>query len=134
MIYNGNQIIEITERPQDFMPHRMLCWEKDPNHPLEEYVIAIVKRSDDILFITDHSVWTHGAEIPEEPKPRRATNRELAEWLAKGNGQKSGNKGIAGVSYSYGHLADDCEIEKTVVVRKWEDNEWHEPTVDYMGL
>lgn len=134
MIYNGNQIIEITERPQDFMPHRMLCWEKDPNHPLEEYVIAIVKRSDDILFITDHSVWTHGAEIPEEPKPRRATNRELAEWLAKGNGQKSGNKGIACVSYSYGHLADDCEIEKTVVVRKWEDNEWHEPTVDYMGL
>lgn len=134
MIYNGNQIIEITERPQDFMPHRMLCWEKDPNHPLEEYVIAIVKRSDDILFITDHSVWTHGAEIPEEPKPRRATNRELAEWLAKGNGQKSGNKGIACVSYSYGHLADDCEIEKNVVVRKWEDNEWHEPTVDYMGL
>ena len=73
-------------------------------------------------------------EIPEEPKPRRATNRELAEWLAKGNGQKSGNKGIACISYSYGHLADDCEIDKTVVVRKWGDAEWHEPTVDYMGL
>lgn len=132
---NGNQIIEITERPRDFTPHRMLCWEKDPNHPLEEYVIAIVKRSDDILFITDHSVWTHGAEIPEEPKPRRATNRELAEWLAKGNGQKSGNKGIvACISYSYGHLADDCEIDKNVVVRKWGDCLWHEPTVDYMGL
>ena len=57
MKYKGNQIIEITERPQDFTPHRMLCWEKDPNHPLEEYVIAIVKRSDDILFITD--LMTH---------------------------------------------------------------------------
>lgn len=151
MIYNGNRIIEITERPQDFTPHLMLCWEKDPIHPLEEYVIAIVKRSDDILFITDHSVWTHGAEIPsKKPESRRVTNRELSKWLVQGNGEmtfKSKSERdidhLVFASHCYEEEYADEECDKAlkrnddgswIVVRKWDDTDWHEPTAAYMGL
>lgn len=137
MKYIGSKIIEITEKPKDFTPHRMLCWESSPNHALEEYVIAIVKRSDDILFITDHSVWTHGAEIPEEPKSRTATHAELAKWVAQGNGQVTHadyKDDTCMIHFSHPAYATDSPVCAKLRVRKWGDAEWHEPTADYMDL
>lgn len=142
MKYKGIELVEITEPQICNPPKKMVVWNYKEGHPVdirELPVIAILPRLQthaNIVCKDGNFEWwaTSCAEIPEEPKPRRATNRELAEWLAKGNGQKSGNNGIACVSYSYGHLTDDCEIDKNVVVRKWGDTDWHEPTVDYMRL
>ena len=141
MKYKGIELKEITKSQIFDPPKKMIAWNDCLAEPEEVFVYAIgpstmIYRvrtiSDDGL--NNSCQYMYCAEIPEEPKPRRATNRELAKWLAQGNGQKSGNKGIACISYSYGHLADDCEIDKNVVVRKWDDTEWHEPDVQYMGI
>lgn len=141
MEYKGIELKRFaSDKPVIFdPPKKMVVWnsvEGESSLTIDE-VIAYIPERDFYgrkSVICKLELYGNCAEIPEEPKPRRATNRELAKWLAQGNGQKSGNKGIACISYSYGHLADDCEIDKNVVVRKWDDTEWHEPTVDYMGL
>lgn len=136
MQYKGIELKEITSKAEDFQPHKMLCWSDKATCPLEEYVVAIVKRSDDMLFITDHSIWSHGAEIPEEPRSRRATNRELARWLAQGNGECTPDNPVNGYTYtSYQYCS--CDGDSPVDdfrVRNWEDSDWHEPTARYMGL
>ena len=71
------------------------------------------------------------AENSEESKPRRATNRELAKWLAKGNGEKTED---AYNKQSHSYIVDNYLVNDKIKIRKWEDTEWHEPTVDYMGI
>lgn len=136
MQYKGHELKPLTERKVWEEPHTMLCWDEDTEEPEIRKVLAFFPELQDRCHVVciDGGWFAKCAEIPEMPKSRRATNRELAKWLSQGNGQKSGDKGVACISYSYGHLADDCEIDKNVVIRKWEDTEWHEPTIDYMGI
>ena len=106
MIYKGTELVEVVE-PQTFRPPKlMLVWNDcDVDSILKgEYDLKQVKvygiiddTGSRVVSLVDGSMelFEHCAEIPEEPKPRRATNRELAWWLAQGYGQKSGNKGIA---------------------------------------
>lgn len=69
------------------------------------------------------------AYLVSEPKePRRMTNRELARWLAQGNGQWKGTNTI-GIAYSYS-MYDDHEIPDSVMIRGWDEAEWREPTVE----
>lgn len=73
--------------------------------------------------------------LPDPPKPRRATNRELARWLAQGNGEIASNREgddhtIAGYFYLIGR--ENKEVRSNIQVRKWSDTEWHEPMVDYL--
>ena len=71
---------------------------------------------------------------PEESKP--VTNRELARWLAQGNGEYyeydcDGWESHRCIEYQYEQ--DNLPVSK-VMVRKWEDEEWHNPTREYLGL
>lgn len=79
--------------------------------------------------------------MPEEQKP--VTNRELALWLAQGNGEiylydDSGFKTEVKTSYGYHQEYEncDCNEDKTLYckIRKWGDTEWVTPTRQYMGL
>lgn len=71
----------------------------------------------------------------KKPKPRRATNRELAKWLAQGKGQIFGlGTKISTIYDYYAGLADNDEVPKFLKVRKWENIGWHEATVDYMEI
>ena len=72
--------------------------------------------------------------LPYPPKPRRATNRELARWLAQGNGELLVGNRIRDYGFEYEIHECDFPALETWKVRKWEDTEWHEPDVDYMGL
>lgn len=63
----------------------------------------------------------------------RMTNRQLAMWLSKGNGQ------VAGGSHVYVHHCynsksnpDDDFVSDGIKVRKWDSEEWIEPTVDLL--
>jgi len=141
MYYKGIELKPIT-KPQVFDPPReMLVWDNDYNDYNDykalyiQHVCAIIRKIDGtIRVITNRiGIWTHCAEIPEEPKPRRATNRELANWLAKGKGQILGTKISTIYDYDAG-LADNGEVPKFLKVRKWEDIGWHEATVDYMEI
>ena len=137
MKYKGIELKEITKQQIVDPPREMLVWDSETDklerEPRKEMVYAIVKLGTHYVAITSSYQWEFCAEIPEEPKPRRATNMELAKWLAQGKGQILGTKISTIYDYNAG-LADNGEVPKFFKVRKWEDTDWHEATVDYMGI
>lgn len=72
---------------------------------------------------------------PKKPKPRRATKRELAMWLARGNGEMSSDHPAVSLVINnkpYEKKHGEDPVDNDTIIRKWEDADWHEPTVDYM--
>ena len=78
---------------------------------------------------------------PQEEKP--VSNRELALWLVRGNGQiyhhdDSGFRTEVKTSHGYHQEEDneDCNVCKNLhcKIRKWGETEWVTPTREYMGL
>lgn len=68
----------------------------------------------------------------EEKKPLRLTWRQLAMWLAKGNGQAiSPERFLLYSSNSYPMSQDELLLPDGWQVRRWDENEWHEPTMEY---
>jgi len=69
---------------------------------------------------------------PEEPKPKRMTKRQLAEWCAKGNGQwvSSYNPHTYLSHYSYSPSSEGEEVSDVIKIRLWSSNKWIEPTED----
>lgn len=136
MKYKGMELKEFTsDKPVIFdPPKKMLVWDCEGNTDSVR-VLAYLPSLDFPTITTEGFHYRHCAEIPEEPKPRRATNRELIKWLAQGNGLCKHRLGST--------VQDNVKCDKIVLdnecnpnwrVRKWDDEEWHEPTVDYMGL
>ena len=128
MDYKGIELKEVTE-PQIFNPpKKMLVWDHCANI-VELDVYAIVNRKD-FRVICEHSTWQHCAEIPE---PKLATNRELARWLAEGKGQYRRILTTAS-TFTYANEDENNSVNELLVVRKWDDTEWHKPTREYLGL
>lgn len=74
--------------------------------------------------------WLDVNEYRIKPEETRLTNREVAEWLAKGNGQVD----IDGTRYTdfyYDSDYDDTD-ECEYLIRKWSDDDWHEATREYI--
>lgn len=74
---------------------------------------------------------------------RRATNREIAHWLAYGNGEACYFNKVTSTDcftefrYHPDYADDLISANSTgsrLMLRKWSDTEWHEPTIDYLGL
>lgn len=128
MKYKGIELKEITE-PQLFNPPKpMLVWDSDEELPVELNVCAIVAR-DGFRVITERSAWRHCAEIPEI----LATYRELARWLSGGNGEVL-NGNTCCPNWNYHRIQENDSVSETMLVRKWDDTEWHKPTREYLGL
>ena len=128
MKYKGIELKEVTE-PQIFItPKKMLVWDSCSSL-VELDVYAIVSRKD-FPVICENSTWQHCAEIPEQKK---VTNRELACWLAGGNGEAKIVNNVF-INWTYGEIEADKNVEDNVSVRKWDDTEWHKPTKEYLGL
>ena len=149
MQYKGIELKDIADTPQIVNPPRdMIVWDDNPKNPGRPFseplmvkVIAIVnsdKLNGKVIAETPSSVirYGHCAEIPKKLKPRRATNREVAKWLAKGNGEWCnciGDSSRAAIEWWYDQGHSETKANN-VFVRKWDDIEWHEPTLEYMGL
>ena len=74
---------------------------------------------------------------PEEENP--VTNRELARWLAQGRGEcrlyaMGDVSPYAQTAFRYCDKDGFLPVKGIVLVRNWDDNEWHEPSRAYMGL
>ena len=125
--YNG-QDAEIVTTPQVFEePKEMLAW--NGNLPTKRMIVAILPNGTAID--TDKNWLRQCAFIPI----RRATNRELAKWLAQGNGEvKYSSQYAVKIKIEYGTTCDNDPCDGSFKVRKWDDTEWHEPTIDYMGI
>lgn len=143
MKYKGIELKEFTSDKTVVFdpPKKMLVWndgdgEVDPPVFVQAYIPSRITK-----VISNVGLWFHCAEIPEESKPRRATNRELAMWLALGNGEKKRldeyeKEGVvfASIEFTY-ELGDaDRPVDECYFIRRWKETEWHEPTVDYLGL
>lgn len=140
MKHKGIELKEVTE-PQVFDPPRkMLVIDELDDEPQEKVVVAIAANGASHNVIVERRLGKYEGyqrcfEIPEEPKPRRATNREVARWLTEGRGQVyCVGAANSHTFYSYQEGEDDTAIYANMRVRKWGDTEWHEPTADYMGL
>lgn len=149
MKYKGQELKEITTPNIDNPPKKMLVWDEGYTEPLERVVCATaIDNCGDLFFFTRNKdkqlgglvTWSHCAEIPEEPKPRRATNRELSRWLAEGNGEwlyehtEKFNDDYASINYHYDARVTNDEVSEGIKVRKWDDINWHAPTAEYMGI
>ena len=133
--YNGMELKSITECKVFEEPQDMLVWNTSYDRPIEREVCAIIPYRSSGSVITTCGAYQYCAEIPKKPEPRRATNRELAKWLAQGNGEvKYASQYAVKIHIEYGTKCDNDPCHESFKVRKWDDTEWHEPTVDYMGI
>ncbi len=137
MKYKGKELKEITTPQIVDPPKEMLVWSdemvKMNKEPQKETVYAVVKLGTHFVAITSSYQWDYCAEIPEQTKPRRATNRELSKWLAQGNGEENEDDWVL-TAHVYKSYEANVEVSDEIKVRKWDDTDWHEPTVDYMGI
>lgn len=66
--------------------------------------------------------------ILEEDEPLM-TNRQLAEWLAKGNGEFFCEGGqISSSNFVYYKEEGDNSVSASTLIRRWRDTEWSKPT------
>lgn len=69
----------------------------------------------------------------KEEKP--VTERELAEWLSKGNGEfKIDDVHRCCYGYWYNEDEENEPVSSKILVRKWGDVEWISPTREYLEL
>lgn len=76
-------------------------------------------------------MWDDGIEYRIKPEKTRLTKREVAEWLAKGNGQVNLD-GVIDTRYSYYLDKENDLLNENFKIRKWSDSEWHEATREYV--
>ena len=131
MKYKGIELKEVTE-PQLFNPpKKMLVWGRYKSIT-ELYVYAIVSR-EDFPVICENTTWRHCAEIPAVTELELVTYRELAHWLAKGNGEVMWANNVLS-NWNYSTDEESKALDESLSVRKWDDTEWHKPTREYLGL
>lgn len=148
MLYKGKELKDLSKTPQSIVPPRdMLVWDEIqemrgvlPEPPLVVKVLAIVdsKELNGQVIAENNSVFLrygHCADIPVV----YATFRQIARWLAEGKGEvtdcSNGNGAYAKSSLYYFSKYDGKSSEGSAIrVRKWDDTEWREPTLEYMGL
>lgn len=67
----------------------------------------------------------------EEPPKQRMTNRQLNEWLAKGNGVYTYKQLMSIYSdFAYNKSEEYDLVDGDITIRPWDSEEWIEPTVD----
>ena len=81
-------------------------------------------------FITGNGEHQFIREIIEE-EPELMTNRQLAEWLAKGNGEHTHkNTDMSYTAYGYYKSEENDPVSDKIRIRSWDSEEWVIPTVD----
>lgn len=132
--YNGMELEEFSSDKSIFFepPKKCVVWFNPSDEPIETVVYACDSRKKSSFITISNTVWPHCAILPDPPKPRRATNRELSRWLAQGKGECMSSQGHADTAWMYEFGISDVELVEWAKVRKWSDTEWHEPTVDYL--
>lgn len=68
----------------------------------------------------------------EKDKPKLMTNRQLAEWLAKGFGEHTyeGENSYSYNCWDYHLMLENNSVSDDVRIRSWDSDEWVKPTVD----
>lgn len=131
MKYKGIELKEFeSEKPVLFDPPKlMFVWNDGDNEPATEQVFAFIPNRCYPVIGTDNS-FDHCAEIPDS---ELATVIQLAEWASKGFGIMK-RSGYITTDLSFDEGSENRPVSDGILVRKWGDKEWHEPTREYLGL
>jgi hypothetical protein len=109
----------------------------DPNYELKiaynngETIESYDEESKKWLEVTEPK-WWDSFKYRVKQNDKFCTSRQLAKWLAQGNGECKTEK-IVATYYAYEEKYTNDEVED-YLVRRWEDSVWHTPTLDYMGI
>lgn len=83
----------------------------------------------------DEPSWILGAGCYRVKEEQRATKRDLAQWLARGNGEYLSPYSLTWFAqYTYTDGKEDEELEEGMLVRRWEEASGHEPTKQYLEV
>ena len=78
-------------------------------------------------------MWDKDFEYRVKPKEstRRMTNRELARWIAEGNGEVGNiTNDCASIIFAYDFKRKDEKVAEYIRIRKWDSDEWREPLIE----
>lgn len=122
-------------------PYRFVYY--DPHYDLKRAYYVDGRR---IQYLNSDGKWEDIQQEPSwklnprdyRPKPdndTRVTYRTLAKWLAQGKGEYMFIDGdnICVQSLTYNEGMENKEVGFDIVVRKWSDTEWHDPTEEYLA-
>ena len=134
MKYKGIELKEVTE-PQLFDPPKdMLVWNDDDESVWRGKVsVCAIVGHREYPVISACGYYNHCAEIPTVTESELVTYRELARWLAKGNGEVNNANTIC-QNWNYWYDQENCIVKNSLSVRKWDETGWHKPTREYLGL
>lgn len=131
------ELVEVKELKVFGEPHEMYVWDGEliNKRPVIKSVCAIIPYRYAGSVITTNGAYEHCAEIQSFrlATHRLATQREVARWLAKGLGEVRISQEDIHSYYNYSESKENDEFIH-FKVRKWEDTEWHEATIEYLGI
>lgn len=108
----------------------------DPNYEVKKAYaegkkIQYLSTENEWLDCRDEPEWAVNIKYRIKPESNRMTYRQLAEWLAKGNGQyKSSYKDYFYTYTVYVCDKDDNILPDEILIRRWGSDKWIEPTID----
>lgn len=103
--------------------------EKSPDY--SSGTLTSICKSIDCPFSIDYEDKWQFIYPCEEPPKQRMSNIQFMEWLTKGNGLYS-RKGASLTFCGNSYLIDELNeiVDKDIIIRTWDSEEWIEPTVD----
>ena len=141
MVFDESKVINVLHPEKAevgkkywFADHLLdLKWAVEKNDKDFKELAEVEKTEDDCIFSCIRGDSWLFLYPYEEPPKQRMTNRQLAEWLAKCNGQWKRCMASTGCYTSYSYTEDNGDngyIDECIVIRTWDSEEWVEPTVD----
>lgn len=131
---NKNHKVYVANTMKEMMANIME--RKEPVH-LDE----ILDESNGKCFVVGGMRYTYACVVELTEPQKMCSHRELARWLAKGRGEykyadtsglpEDAVRNISTTDYRY-EEADEDDPVSNILVRKWRDKAWQEPTVQYI--
>lgn len=141
MKYKGQELVEYKANVGAIFdpPKAAMVWDDGGENNASCMLVYAYTPKSEYPVVCDEVKYRHVAFIPKEllneKKSRLATNRELAKWLMQGNGQRTLKNYLNIYSVlAYPKSQENLPVGDDVLVRKWDDEEWHEARIDYLGI
>lgn len=143
------ELREMTVKEWDGVPFKAYVVDSEDasiSHPVVREVVGYRTgfqpwQCENVRYKHVYPVKWNEEKVKDALKPKRMTNLQLAKWLAKGSGQimylshvdlSVDNSACLSTTNSYGLSQESFECNDRIRVRKWDSEEWIEPTVDLL--
>lgn len=126
---NGAKIAHKIPALRQWYPTDNPSWAEDEEFRIIEPVHGTEKNPEAEYVLAWSFKESKWIEVLED-NTERMTNRELAMWLAKGNGEVKSPYYLperTRCHFDYRDYAEKEIVASDILIRTWDDEEWHEP-------